>query len=185
MTTSTASAFFASLAVFSQVLVVGLVGLWLTARFSEAAARALDRVRSELAFSGQWFAAAIAITAMVGSLYYSEVAGFPPCRFCWFQRIAMYPLAVILPIAAARRDVAVRIYAIPLAAIGAALSTYHVLIERYPQLETGSCDPSNPCSLVWVRQWGYLTIPTMALSGFLAIIVVLALVPSTPKEADE
>jgi disulfide bond formation protein DsbB len=123
-------------------------------------------------------AAAVAVVAMLGSLYFSEVADFPPCRLCWFQRIGMYPLAVILPIAAWRGDWSVRRYALPLAVGGGLVSAYHMLIERYPSLASGSCDPTNPCSIIWVERLGYLTIPTMALSGFALIAVLLSL----PKE---
>ena len=66
--------------------------------------------------AGLWIAATVALTATLGSLYFSEVAHYVPCRLCWFQRIAMYPLAVVLVIAAVRRDRAVRWYAGPLAA---------------------------------------------------------------------
>ena len=69
---------------------------------------------------------------MAGSLYFSEVAHFVPCRLCWYQRIAMYPLVLLLGIATLRRDVGIRLYAIPLAAIGAAVSIYHVQLERFP-----------------------------------------------------
>ena len=86
----------------------------------------------------------------------------------------MYPLAVILPIAAWRRDVGVRFYAAPLAAVGGLVAVYHVLVERFPTLEAGSCDPTNPCSIIWVEPLGYLTIPTMALSGFALILTLLA-----------
>ena len=90
----------------------------------------------------------------------------------------MYPLAVILPIAAWRRDPGVRWYAVPLAVAGGLVSVYHVLVERYPSLESGSCHPTNPCSIIWVERFGYLTIPTMALSGFVLITILLLL----PKE---
>ena len=116
----------------------------------------------------------MAVVCTAGSLYYSEVAGFPPCRLCWYQRIAMYPLALILPIAARRRDVGVRRYAMPLAAVGGLIAVYHMLVERFPSLESGSCDPTNPCSIIWVEPLGYMTIPTMALSGFALILVLLA-----------
>jgi disulfide bond formation protein DsbB len=121
-------------------------------------------------------AATAAIVSTLGSLYFSEVANFPPCRLCWYQRIAMYPLAVILSIAAWRRDLAVRWYALPLAVAGGLVSVYHMLVERYPSLESGSCDPANPCSIIWVERLAYLTIPTMALSGF-ALITVLLVIP--------
>jgi disulfide bond formation protein DsbB len=123
-------------------------------------------------------AGAVAVVALLGSLYFSEIADFPPCRLCWFQRIGMYPLAVILPIAAWRRDSGVRWYALPLAVGGGLVSAYHVLIERAPSLESGSCDPTNPCTTIWVERLGYLTIPTMALSGFAAIVALLCCLPT-------
>ena len=126
-------------------------------------------------------AAAVAVVATLGSLYLSEVADFPPCRLCWFQRIGMYPLAVILPIAAWRRDRLIRWYALPLAAGGGAVSIYHVLVERFPSLESGACDLANPCSIVWVERFGYLTIPAMALSGFVLIALLLVLPQETSR----
>jgi disulfide bond formation protein DsbB len=125
-------------------------------------------------------AAAVAIVATLGSLYYSEVAHFTPCRLCWYQRICMYPLAPILAIAAGRRDRAVRWYALPLVLVGAAISTWHILVEHFPSLESGACDPRNPCSIIWVEKFGYLTIPAMALSGFAAIGLLLAVPRETP-----
>jgi disulfide bond formation protein DsbB len=129
-----------------------------------------------------WLAFLIAAVATAGSLYFSEVANFVPCRLCWFQRIGMYPLAVILLIAAIRRERAIRFYAIPLAAIGACVSIYHYLVEWHPRLEGDVCDPTNPCSLVWFRELGFVTLPFMALCGFAAIIALLA--PSRRRELD-
>jgi disulfide bond formation protein DsbB len=120
-------------------------------------------------------ASAVAIVATLGSLYLSEIADFPPCLLCWYQRIGMYPLAVVLPIAAWRRDRQVRWYGIPLAVAGGAVSVYHMVIERFPSLETGACEVTNPCSTIWVERLGYLTVPTMALSGFALIALLLAL----------
>jgi disulfide bond formation protein DsbB len=134
--------------------------------------------------SRPWLVFAIAAVATVGSLWLSGGAGFTPCTLCWYQRIAMYPLALILGIAAWRRDVAVRVYVIPLAAIGALVSCYHIVVERFPDLESSSCDPNNPCSLKWVEHLGFVTIPTMALAGFLAIITVLALLPAPAPRSE-
>jgi disulfide bond formation protein DsbB len=167
------SLFLALLAVVAQVTAVLLAGLAVIGRFSDGARATFERVRDELTPRGVELAAAVAVVCMLGSLYYSEVANFPPCRLCWYQRIAMYPMAVILPIAAWRRDTGIRRYAVPLAAIGAAISVYHMLVERFPNLESGSCDPTNPCSIIWVEPLGYLTIPTMALSGFALILGLL------------
>jgi disulfide bond formation protein DsbB len=127
---------------------------------------------------------AVAAVATAGSYWLSEGANFPPCRLCWYQRIAMYPLTVILGIAALRRDHGARWYAIPLAVAGGLVSTWHILIERYPSLESStSCDPANPCAIKWVERLGFVTIPTMALAGFALIVTVLLLDPGTEEPA--
>jgi disulfide bond formation protein DsbB len=120
-----------------------------------------------------WLAFAVAAVSMAGSLYMSEVAGFVPCALCWYQRIAMYPLVVILGVAALRRDPGVARYAVPVAGIGAFLSLWHIGVERLPGIPSGSCSIDVPCSLIYVERFGFVTIPTMALLGFLAILTLL------------
>jgi hypothetical protein len=127
--------------------------------------------------------AAIAATiATLGSLYLSEVAHFPPCKLCWYQRIAMYPLPIALWIAVWRDDRGIRPYVLAPALIGSVISIWHILIEHFPSLETTTtCDVSNPCGVIWVRQLHYFTIPTMALAGFSFIIAMVSLCP--PRRA--
>jgi disulfide bond formation protein DsbB len=120
---------------------------------------------------GRWIAFAIAATAMSGSLYYSEIANFPPCDFCWYQRIAMYPLTLILLIAAITNDRKSFRYVIPIAVIGIALSAYHVQLQLFPE-QASSCTPAIPCHTQWVDQFGFASIPFMAGSGFLAILAL-------------
>jgi disulfide bond formation protein DsbB len=127
-------------------------------------------------------ATAIAAVATGGSLYLSEVAGYLPCALCWYQRIAMYPLTLVLGVAAVRRDRRVWLTAVPIAAIGAAVSVWHIAIERNPTLG-GPCDPTAPCSIRWVEEFGFLTLPTMALIGFLAIIVLTLVARPARTEA--
>lgn len=174
MSTDQVTLFFALLAVAAEVAAAGLL-VTLVAR---ALAPRADWPRQVIAAVGPvalLLAAAVAVVATLGSLYYSEIADFPPCRLCWYQRIGMYPLAVVLPIAAWRRDRQVRWYALPLAVVGGAVSIYHLAIERFPSLEPGACEITNPCSIIWVERFGYLTIPAMALSGFALIAVLLVL----------
>jgi disulfide bond formation protein DsbB len=121
---------------------------------------------------------------MAGSLYFSEVAHFPPCRLCWYQRICMYPLVPILGIAAWRGDRAIRPYAAVLASIGALIAAYHVLLERYPTLESSVCEPTTPCTAIWVRRFGYLTIPAMALSAFALILTLMAVTRNAADDDD-
>lgn len=120
-----------------------------------------------------WLAWTVAAVATAGSLIYSEVVHFIPCRLCWYQRIAMYPLAVILLVGAIRREVVARYYALPLALVGFGISVYHYIVQLYPSLEGGSCDPTNPCSARYVEQFGFVSIPFMAGAGFIVVAVLL------------
>lgn len=124
--------------------------------------------------SAIWIAWLVALVATAGSLIYSEVIHFIPCRLCWFQRIAMYPMAVVLLVGAIRKDRAVKFYALPLAMTGLAISIWHYTIQVFPTLEGGSCDPSNPCSGRYVEVFGAISIPFMAGAGFTLIAVLLA-----------
>lgn len=120
-----------------------------------------------------WIAWIVALVATIGSLIYSEVIHFPPCRLCWFQRIAMYPMAVVLLVGAIRREFQVKYYALPLALIGLGISIYHYIIQRVPAVESGACDPTNPCSAIFVDIFGFISIPFMAGAGFILIAVLL------------
>jgi disulfide bond formation protein DsbB len=173
MDVRTVSLFLALLAVAAEAAVAFRVTLGLVARASPHAARWRRAVDGSIGPSALGLAFAVAAVATAGSLYFSEVAHFMPCKLCWYQRICMYPLVPVLGIAAWRRDRAIRPYAMTLAGIGALVATYHVLVERFPRLESSVCDPTNPCTLIWVRRFGYLTIPAMALSAFLLILVLL------------
>lgn len=120
-----------------------------------------------------WLAWIVALVSTVGSLIYSEVIGFEPCRLCWFQRIAMYPLAAVLLVGAIRRDWQVKYYGLPLSVIGLGISIYHYLIQAFPSMEGGACDPANPCSARYVDLFGFVSIPFMAGAGFIVISVLL------------
>lgn len=125
---------------------------------------------------------AIGATATAGSLYFSEVAHYIPCRLCWFQRVAMYPIGVIALVGLLRRDAAARWYVAPIAAVGLAISAYHYLIEWNPGLDTGSCALFGPaCTDVWFRTFGFATLAFMALCGFAAVLAVNLLAPN-PRE---
>ena len=114
----------------------------------------------------------VAAGSMAGSLYFSESAHFIPCRLCWFQRVAMYPIALVALIALFRRDRGARWYIVPMATIGALISTWHYLVEWNPTWEGTSCGLFGPaCSDIWFRQWGFSTLAFMALCGFVSIIV--------------
>jgi disulfide bond formation protein DsbB len=127
----------------------------------------------------------VATVATAGSLYYSEVVGFEPCRLCWYQRIAMYPLVPLLGVAALRRDDAVRWYAGPLVAVGAAVAAYHAWLQAFPA-EGGSafCTLTVPCTTRHVWEFGFVSLPFMALTGFVTIGVLLLIARAAPTPTD-
>jgi disulfide bond formation protein DsbB len=141
----------------------------------------LRALQGALAGSGTMLGGAVALVAMVGSLWFSKGAHFPPCELCWYQRIAMYPLAVVLPLAAWRRDQSIRPYALVVTSLGLLVSAWHNLIETFPDIESGSCDPANPCTLRWVEGLGFWTIPRMAAVAFILVLTALLLDRPLPE----
>ena len=122
--------------------------------------------------SGLWIICMITTGAMVGSLYFSESVGFAPCKLCWYQRIAMYSIAIISFVAALRNDKNIARYTIVLAPIGLLVSTYHYLLEWFPTLETNVCSLDVPCTAVWFRELGFVTLCFMAGCAFITVIAV-------------
>jgi disulfide bond formation protein DsbB len=172
VTPATVTLFFSilALAALAFAAVVGLA--WITRHTSP---RLWDELVETVGPVGMTLAAGVAIVATAGSLYLSEVAHFTPCRLCWYQRIGMYPLGVICLVAALRRDAGAWPYPLALALAALPISIYHVLLEHYPSLETGVCEVSNPCTIVWVKHFGIVTIPFMAACGFVAIAATMVL----------
>jgi hypothetical protein len=118
----------------------------------------------------------VAVVTTLGSLYYSEHAGFVPCELCWYQRILMYPLVVVLGIGWFRRDAKAWITAAPFVVIGAPVSLYHWLVERVPSFaESSSCSIVAPCTAPYFEKLGFVTLAWMCLSSFLLIGVLLVL----------
>jgi disulfide bond formation protein DsbB len=170
----------AVLAVMLQLLLVGLALLGGLALVSPRARAVLAEVRDTLLGGELWIAWAIALVATAGSLFFSEYADFIPCRLCWFQRIAMYPLVILLLMAALRRDHrGGALYALPIATLGALVSIYHLLVEAFPSLETQGCRVGGAsCTVKWIDELGYVTIPALALTAFAAIIALSLMVLS-------
>ncbi|MEO5724715.1 MAG: disulfide bond formation protein B [Ilumatobacteraceae bacterium] len=171
MPTTTVQTFTALLTVMVIAFTAVVIGCRVVAGRSATATAVLDAI----APIADGLGAAIAAGCMAGSLYFSEVAHYLPCTLCWYQRIAMYPLAVILTIAAFRRDHGMRLYVVAIAALGAMVSTYHWFLERFPSLDSGACSASIPCEFIWFEKFGFVTLPLMAFTGFAAIINLVTL----------
>lgn len=117
----------------------------------------------------------LSLTATASSLYLSEVAGLIPCSLCWYQRFMMYPLVLVLGVAALRGWIGVWRFGLPLSVIGLAISTYHVSIQWQPSLDVGACSSGVPCSGRYLAVFGFISIPTMAGAIFLAVTALLLL----------
>ena len=174
----------AILAIALQVVLVAFLGLLVLAPVWGAARGARDGVRRFVDGAELALAWGIALVATLGSLYFSEVADFIPCRLCWFQRIAMYPLALILFLAVIARDRRGAYYAVALPFVGAAISLWHLYIEANPEAESPGCRIGAPCSTKWIDEFGYVTIPMLALTAFAAIATLLVLALRPPPLSD-
>lgn len=172
MTVQAANLFFSLLTVATALWAFFTIVLICSRRLAPTS-RIAD-VSWEISPVALWMAFLIAAGATLGSLYYSEIAHYEPCKYCWLQRIAMYPSALVLGIAAFRRDHNIRFYILPLASLGALVSAYHFYIEQFPS-SSGSCSPTVPCNVPYFQQWGFMSLAFMALTGFLAIIALLLL----------
>ena len=171
------------LGVVGQVLIVLalLVGLLALAGVRGP----FDAIRNLLWGYELWGAFIVAAIATGGSLFFSQIAHFPPCEYCWFQRILMYPLSILTLLLAGRGDNRAARYLIPLPVVGAGTSIYHLLIENHVVGESTACLKSAPggCGVKWINEFGYITIPTLAHTGFLLLIGFLVL--ATAGEAEE
>jgi disulfide bond formation protein DsbB len=173
------------LGVVGQVLVV--IGIVVGLLALVGVRGPLDAIRNLLWGYELWGAFVVAAVATGGSLFYSQVALFIPCEFCWFQRILMYPLSILTLLIAVRGDNRAARYLIPLPIVGAGTSIYHILIERRVIAESKACTVSAPggCGTNWIANhgFGYLTIPELALTAFLLLIGFLVLASTGETEA--
>lgn len=119
-----------------------------------------------------WLAA---VASTLGALFFSEVMGLEPCVLCWYQRIAMFPLVVVLGLGVYRQDINSAVYALPLAAAGWLAAGYHWLVySGFVPKDLQPCGTGPSCAEVDLRLAGFLTIPLMSLLAFSLIIILLA-----------
>jgi disulfide bond formation protein DsbB len=136
-----------------------------------------EKISGVIRVYGLYLAWLVSLAATAGSLYFSEVAGFVPCALCWFQRICMYPLVVILGIAAYRGDNRIADYVLPLTVLGGSISLYQYLEQKVPSLARFTpCTVGVPCTEEYIHWLGFITIPFLALVAFALITVLMVLV---------
>lgn len=112
----------------------------------------------------------ISFFATIGSLYFSEVKELLPCNLCWYQRMFMYPIPLLISIARWRKDENINLYVSVFSGIGAIIALYHVIIQIW-YIKSSTCGIETDCSTVELEYFGFLTIPMMSLFTFLLIFI--------------
>jgi disulfide bond formation protein DsbB len=132
----------------------------------------VESIRSNLVYLA-WFQALI---ATLGSLFFSEIMQLTPCVLCWYQRILMYPLVLILTVGILSRDSRLRRYVLPLALIGLAIAVYHNLLYYGIISESiAPCTAGVSCTTRQIEWLGFITIPLMSLTAFSVITISMLL----------
>jgi disulfide bond formation protein DsbB len=130
--------------------------------------------RVENLLSIGWIASFI---ATLGSLYFSEILQYTPCDLCWYQRIFMYPLVIILGIGVLKKDASSSLYSLILSAIGGCISIYHYSIQKIDFLGENSVSCGIvPCTGEYINWLGFITIPFLALVAFTIIFITSLLI---------
>ena len=128
---------------------------------------------------GAWL---VASASTLGALFFGEVMQLPPCVLCWYQRIFMFPLVLILPIGLFPFDRKVVRYALPLAALGWLFAAFHLLLVAGVIPESiKPCTQGVPCSETVIEWFGFVTIPLLSLVAFSTIIALL--VPAYSRDS--
>jgi disulfide bond formation protein DsbB len=178
------STFFAVLALATAA---ATVSTWVVVGASLATGQGSwwSEARAALGDLGLWLGGLVALVTMAGSLYYSLVAHFEPCELCWYQRICVYPLSIMLLVAAARRDRGIWRYALAPAVIGVVIAAYHTQLQAFPK-QRSFCQATNPCTNRYVWKFGFVSLPLMDLVAlcFIITMVVVAATAPTPTEED-
>ncbi len=154
--------FWGTLTVVAQVLALGLIIALVVPSISKTS---FARFFADKALLVGFI---ISLLATVGSLIYSDILGYQPCKFCWYQRVFMYPQVILMGIALVRKDMGMKLYGFVLSVIGGVIALYHYLGQfSLAPLPCSAVGQSISCSERFSTEFGYITIPLMAFSAFL------------------
>jgi len=164
----------AALTVLGQGIVLVSLGIVLYARFLAKKSITKFPMTIYIMLNSRKFAFGVAVIAVVGSLFYSEIAGYEPCKLCWIQRIFMYPLIYVIGgnLSGNDRHTVRTSYIASL--LGALVAGYHYYLQRTQTHGIIPCSVmgySVSCSEVFRMTFGYITIPLMAFTAFCLILL--------------
>lgn len=115
----------------------------------------------------------VSLIATLGSLYFSEIRDYEPCKLCWIQRIFMYPIAIMMTVAYIQKNPRIVVTTLVFSIIGGCISLYHYLIQKvsFFQDDAISCG-AVPCTGMYINWFGFITIPFLALTAFTILTAV-------------
>ena len=166
--TSTLNLLVSAFTIVLQIITVAII-LW----FFFSKNRASDSHLKFISKNAYLVSFLITIGGMILSLVYSDVIGYAPCTLCWYQRILLYPEALLLGLALWKEDRTITDYIIALSGIGIILAVYQKYLELGGTSVLPCAATAVSCSKVYVLEFGYITIPVMALTSFTFIFVVM------------
>lgn len=164
-----------TLTLLGDGIIVAILVAWILERLKLSTLFSqIKKVLSPISYTGAFI---VSLISTLGSLFFSEIAKFQPCLLCWYQRIFMYPQAILIYTSMVRNEKVLKPYLIVLNSIGAFIAAYHYLIQRLPQTSILPCSIGGEvsCTKDYTLQYGYITIPLMALTAFILNIILLSL----------
>ncbi|GEK34923.1 disulfide oxidoreductase [Kurthia sibirica] len=127
----------------------------------------------------------ISLVAMMGSLFFSEVQKYEPCTFCWYQRILMYPLVLIIGVAYLQHNAKIAMTTLIFSIIGTCVALYHYGIQKIPYLHDNAAACGRvPCTGQYINWFGFVTIPFLSLLAFLLIMGLSIVILKASKEEE-
>lgn len=162
----------ATIVLLGQLFLAGYLLSYLIEKYSDIEIPYFQDL-NDLVYENRYYAAFIVSgLATLGSLYFSNIMGWEPCRLCWFQRIFMYPIFLLTgwSLVLGRRDIEDMI--LPLGVFGSGTALYHYAVQMMTAISS-SCSTGGGCGQKFTFYFGYITIPLMALTAFLLVLAVL------------
>lgn len=166
-----ANSFFGLLTIGGQILIISSIVLAVI--FKKNPSR--NPINDFLKTYGLQFAFLVALGASLGSLLYSEVLLYVPCKLCWYQRIFLFPQAILLGTALLKKDRKIIDYGIVLSAIGLLIAAYHYFLQitQISGLPCAANAAEGGCSSQLVLEFSYISIPVMSMTTFGLILIAL------------
>jgi disulfide bond formation protein DsbB len=126
----------------------------------------------------------VSLVATLGSLYFSEVRGYEPCTLCWYQRILMYPIVLISGVALFQKNARIALTLAIFSIVGGSISLYHYGIQKLSFLSDNAPVCGNvSCTGQYINYLGFITIPFLALTAFLIILITSLFMMKWQKES--